>query len=332
MAGGTAQAAAGGSSGGGSINIFYKKSIQKGTITAVGGASASASKSGGAGGNGAISIGIIKEGTYEPIKENVNVTLIGNNAKITGPSTVKTFSSYTATIEPENGYTISNIIIKIDEETLKLGIDYEYDNGTLTVDMVSDDMEITVNTTKITAQNYGQEVEYEANGVSNWKLFYKNDDTNEIFIIASDYLENSKIPEEAGMTTINKYQAYFKDIPEYTEITTQTRNRFLMKWNNYTNSNNIRCVSKLLDTTIWNSFAIKDNYYAIGIPTIEMWVKSWNGVYPDEKLSYANNNIADGYYINVGEEAQGNINIDYKQMEKMQGYNNTLYYPHKRRI
>lgn len=328
-----------GSSGGGSINIFYKTSIIKGTITANGGTSVRGeyignhgTSYGGAGGNGSISIGTIKEGTYVPFKENATVTLIGNNAKITGASTVKMYNSYTATIEPENGYTISNIIIKIGEETLKLGTDYTYENGTLTVNMVSDDMEITVNTTEITAQNYGQEVDYEANGVSKWKLFYKDDTTNEIFIIASDYLENSKIPEEAGMARINKYQAYFKDIPQYSEITTETRNRFLMKWDNYTNSNSIRCVSKLLDTTIWSSFAAKDNSYAIGSPTIEMWVKSWNEVYPDEKLSYSTDKTADGYYINIGEETQTNTIIDYKQIEKMEGYNNTLYYPHKRRI
>lgn len=50
----------GGASGGGSINIFYKDSIIKGTINATGGASGG----GGNGGNGSISSGSIVTKSY----------------------------------------------------------------------------------------------------------------------------------------------------------------------------------------------------------------------------------------------------------------------------
>ena len=57
----------GGGSGGGSINIFYKDSFIKGTISTTGGAGGNGHYfcyDGGAGGDGCISIGNISTGTY----------------------------------------------------------------------------------------------------------------------------------------------------------------------------------------------------------------------------------------------------------------------------
>ncbi len=72
MNGGQGEAAGGGASGGGSINIFFKESITKGTIAATGGTGGPSYSSfwgragnpGGAGGNGSISTGSISTGTY----------------------------------------------------------------------------------------------------------------------------------------------------------------------------------------------------------------------------------------------------------------------------
>lgn len=51
--------------GGGSINIFYRDSFVKGTITASGGAGGTTTKaSGGSGGAGCISYGSIASGSY----------------------------------------------------------------------------------------------------------------------------------------------------------------------------------------------------------------------------------------------------------------------------
>lgn len=53
-------------SGGGSINIFYKQILNRGTITANGGSSiyGEAGNAGWAGGNGSISIGNISSNSY----------------------------------------------------------------------------------------------------------------------------------------------------------------------------------------------------------------------------------------------------------------------------
>lgn len=57
---------AGGGSGGGSINIFYKGSIQKGSLSVYGGSGGSCyrGRHGGSGGAGSITIGNISTGTF----------------------------------------------------------------------------------------------------------------------------------------------------------------------------------------------------------------------------------------------------------------------------
>lgn len=59
----------GGGSGGGSINIFYKGTCSRGTITADGGTGGTGNVKGGSGGAGCVSVGRIKDGTYEQYDE-----------------------------------------------------------------------------------------------------------------------------------------------------------------------------------------------------------------------------------------------------------------------
>lgn len=112
MAGGAGQASGGGASGGGSINIFYKESIEKGTINAIGGTGGTGSKTGGAGGNGCISIGSISTGTYVPYKITQDIALTASNATITGENKINTYSTYTATVKPDVGYNLTRITVK----------------------------------------------------------------------------------------------------------------------------------------------------------------------------------------------------------------------------
>ena len=327
---------------GGSINIFYDIILSKGTVIANGGPGAPAEKphsgysgtpTGGTGGMGCISIGSISTGTYEPTKDSFNITKNGENVTITGNDKVNGYGEYEATLVPQEGYNINNISVKMGEKILDLGTDYTYENGTLTILTIQDDIVITAKAIQLTANEYGRKIRYNANGVDDWKIFYNNKETSEIFIITSDYLENTKLPENIGMTTQNKYQAYFENIPdENAQIEPIVRNRFLMNWNNRNTTANIKCVSKLLNTAQWQVFAQRENSYAIGSPTIEMWIKSWNDIYESEKLFYSTTNVSDGYFINDREENTESTNIEYDTISKLQGYNNELYYPHKRKI
>ena len=71
--GGKGHTSGGGGSGGGSINLFYKTDLEKGTLTVSGGSSGSYTgsnfwnsyrRNGGAGGAGSITIGNISTGTF----------------------------------------------------------------------------------------------------------------------------------------------------------------------------------------------------------------------------------------------------------------------------
>lgn len=103
----------------------------------------------------------------------------------------------------------------------------------------------------------------------------------------------------------------------------------------------------LLDTDLWsynsstgkgftNSAKIQslnsskiDEFFAIGGPTLEMWVKSWNkkhGTNSNDtnklQLYYASN--ATGYSVGTSE----NPSSCYVYEEGTTGYTDTLYYPH----
>lgn len=62
----------------------------------------------------------------------------------------------------------------------------------------------------IDATDYGKTINYSANGVNDWKIFY-NDGTN-VVIITTDYLENSLIPNNIAIGTGGKYGVYFKNV------------------------------------------------------------------------------------------------------------------------
>ena len=50
---------------------------------------------------------------------------------------------------------------------------------------------------KISASNYGDKINYSANGIDDWKIFY-NDGEN-VFIITSSLIPNSKVPDGTGI-------------------------------------------------------------------------------------------------------------------------------------
>lgn len=62
----------------------------------------------------------------------------------------------------------------------------------------------------IDATDYGKTINYSANGVNEWKVFY-NDGKN-VFIITTDYLENRLIPNIIEIGTGGKYGVYFKNV------------------------------------------------------------------------------------------------------------------------
>lgn len=182
----------------------------------------------------------------------------------------------------------------------------------------------------ITESNYGQRINYSANGITDWRIFY-NDGLN-VFLISTDYIKNNLIDlEKIGAVSNGEYSVYWSQAPSIMQDMSQKdffKANFLLNPDNP----NARCISELLNTDNWNEF-VNSKYadYAIGGASIEMWMASWNEKYPNEKLHY-NNPTQYGYYVGiVSNPITSNINPD--ELKDLQGFKlseeNNMYWPHK---
>ena len=144
----------------------------------------------------------------------------------------------------------------------------------------------------ITGNNYGEYVEYNIdlneNGIltDDWRIFYNNG--KNVFLIAADYLDNDKLPEEVKMTAdkeFSKYSIYWSDNNlnevENGSVKEDIANKFMFNYifeqPNSTDNLNMKAVSILLDTNVWDDFANGiEGAEAIGGPTLELFIASWN--------------------------------------------------------
>ena len=182
------------------------------------------------------------------------------------------------------------------------------------------------------AKYYGLKVtDYTSqNGQNDWRIFYS--DGTHIFLITGDYIntaETNRINSATGMTT-SGYRANWVSgsVPAFQTVDSTTLTRF--KATEYTlqsGNNNSKCVSTLLNDNNWTSYKDSGNKAekAIGSPTVEMWMDSWNKRYPSDKL-YCNNTNTNGYYVGTSSNSTNGINNSAKE-----GYKNKLYYPHTSR-
>ena len=172
------------------------------------------------------------------------------------------------------------------------------------------------------------------NGQNDWRIFYS--DGTQIFLITGDYInttETNRINSATGMTT-SKYSAYWatNSVPAFQTVDSTTLTRF--KATEYTlqsGRNNSKCVSTLLNDNNWSSYKDSGNKAekAIGSPTVEMWMDSWNARYPkssDQIYRKASTSTSDpGYYVGTSSDPTGSNSINNSAKE---GYNNKLYYPY----
>ena len=125
-------------------------------------------------------------------------------------------------------------------------------------------------------------------GISKWKIYHS--DGKNIYLIADNYITGEYIPTKDGATmtassTTNAY--YFNDtlLNKYTGASNITDTN-ITPWLSYLkssyggsdNSNkNMKATAYLLDTEIWKGFKNSTKAkYAIGAPTLDMFVASYN--------------------------------------------------------
>ena len=193
---------------------------------------------------------------------------------------------------------------------------------------------------EITGVNYGDYIDYpvdlndDGDTTNDWRIFYK-DNSGNVFIIAADYLKNSKLPAEADMGNFadSEYASFWPSSDYLTRsgsaaISEEVANKYMLSWRNTyptSENRNIKAVAALLDTSAWSSFASGvSGAEAIGGPTLEMYIASWNA--KGYTTLYCNNSTETGYY--VGDKPNPTTELVIISSDT-KGYSDTLYYPHK---
>ena len=176
---------------------------------------------------------------------------------------------------------------------------------------------------------YGSTVtNYNANGIK-WKVFYAT--TDRIYLIASDYVHYSKLTNayKNGASCYNTgthpYIYYWASGGTSLETTGRQDGIFMATGYTLNSSNqSSKCVSGLLNTNNWTDF-VDTNYadYAIGGPTLNMYIASWNA--KGYTKLYTNTNT-DGYYVGTSANP---TTYDVNMSSDTAGYGDTLYYPHQ---
>ena len=204
------------------------------------------------------------------------------------------------------------------------------------VEYIIEEVATTLGALVASAANYGDVVKYtvtvnagtdKETTIDDWRVFYKQNvqdaitGTSEeyVYIITSGMLAANAIPTKledteenggAGATIFNDKIYWLPDSDLTAARTIQKPSLWLANWNNgiYNTYLNAKCVSYFLDETYWESLKNTATYGdyvvgAIGTPTAEMFVASWNEkrlteTNTDKKKLSLDVNGTTGYYIN----------------------------------
>lgn len=196
----------------------------------------------------------------------------------------------------------------------------------------TEDEKIETTTGQINSEYYGDYINYgidlngDANTSNDWKIFY--DDGTYTYIIANSSILLNEVPDISSMkklTNNSNYLAYFEHsylVNEMKELQGNSQERFML--GNYeldSNRENSKAVSTLLNTENWKKFVNEYADYAIGGPTLQMWIASWNAKYND---NIQIRTAVDGYEVKLNEESEWTSIVD---MKDKQGYTDELYFP-----
>ena len=176
--------------------------------------------------------------------------------------------------------------------------------------------------TLITAADYGKTVDYVSdNGITDWKIFYHTNDY--VYLIASNSVKEGQYDSRFATASNGDMGVWYGSDWVYaawegtypTNVANiQRPTLWMANLGAYSASNEGKCVSYFLDETYWtgakNSTAKYKDYVvgAIGTPTVEMFVASWNakGIAKNDATSYPQISLTkqDYGYIISGDTSQ----------------------------
>ena len=255
--------------------------------------------------------------------------------KITGETTdaesgIDKYEYYAKKSDGEYKAYDSNIISSLSNGTYDIKvIAYDKAGNQKVAELKSFEVKKEIKRTNISAQDiknnpegyYGQTVDYtSANGQNDWKIFH-SDGTN-IYLITGKYV---KVTDNNGNIDTNKLNAGTKmqiasggqnyrvnwnssNLPSFsTDVSADIISKFKINTSifninskkNNTSYPNAQCVSTLLNSSYWTGYIDNskgDNQTAIGGPTVQLWMDSWNARFPGQE-AYCDSANANGYYV-----------------------------------
>ena len=186
---------------------------------------------------------------------------------------------------------------------------------------------ININVVKKPLQ-IGDVVDYSTslNGVelNNWKVFYK--DGNYVYIILGDYLPATAIDTNSltGIKTSNTYG-----------VKSSVNNRETLMNAITTKSNWADLINngEISGTALSSEIKSDTNVWAIGTPTLDLWINSWNAKYPNDTLytRYENpveGETYEGWFVGDVEDPTTKSIV----LSNKTGYNQLVYFPYKNEL
>ena len=248
----------------------------------------------------------IKEYRYY-IKKDSETEYVLKETSVTSTYTFEGLD-YTATYD---------VKVEVEDDSDNTTTVYSEDIVTAAVDVT------TLGALVTTAADYGDTVNYSVtvneNVIDDWKVFYKQtvDGEDYVYLITSGVIPSSAIPTTISNAIITDEGLYWEQNTSPASLASGIINtsRWLIGWwGKYGSAVHAKCSSYYVDERCWTSFKNTATYGdnvvgAIGSPTAEMFVASWNAkralavasgdttTYNVELSGTYNTN---GYWINSG--------------------------------
>ena len=239
-------------------------------------------------------------------KEQINLALINTRFNT---SEYGNTDSITA-VDLNNEFEISEIDAVAVDENQRVKI--TFGNGRRYIVKHTGEIIGPISQTVITLKDnasiyYGQDIiysGYESTYNGGWQLFYVDDETNEIFIISKNAVKNESLNKSGYSDSIIGGSAFVST----TKYGAKWNKMWLDKCETVNISNNAQGVAYLCDSTQWSDYAIQ-NTYAVGGPTLELLVASWNDSHNiNNQITLNKNDVTStGYPIPKGLENEDSI-------------------------